>query len=196
MTSNVAYRLNHDQDSTSASDGISRYGAYLRLNAHKFAAAFEYANAADFAAVAFEVATAPIMTPAYAQEHRRIITTRLAPFSEHLIARVELVTGRPDALRAPAFRGESRWYGWPTSASAFGAHSYLPDSDDIAERSYLLTSTTAHFALTAAELPLPAGPDDEIELHAMRALEIVIDQLNDVLNPIIAALERDGMGAR
>jgi hypothetical protein len=186
----VAYRLNHDHDTDRASDGISRYGSYLRLNIDKFAFAFEYANAADFAAVAFEIATGPIMSPAYAVAHRRIITAHLSPYSEHLIARVELADGRPAALRAPDFRGESRWYGWPTSADAFGARSYLPESDDIVERSYLLTSTTAHFTLTTGQLPLPAGPDDEIELHAMHAMEIVVDALNDVLNPILAALDR------
>ncbi|WP_157255128.1 hypothetical protein [Nonomuraea typhae] len=186
----VAYRLNHDFDSTGASDGISRYGSYLRLNAHKFAYAFENANAADFAAVAFEIATSPIMSPAYAEAHRRIITARLSAYSEHLIARVELVTGRPEALRAPAFRGESRWYGWPTSADSFGARSYQPESDDIVERSYLLTSTTASFTLPATELPLPAGPEDEIELHAMHAVEIVVGRLNEVLAPLLAALDR------
>ena len=78
----------------------------------------------------------------------------------------------------------------PPARCRVGERSYLPKGDDIAERSYLLTSTTACFALAVEQLPLPAGPDDEIELHAMHAMEIVTDALNDVLIPILVALDR------
>ncbi|MFE0147898.1 hypothetical protein ACFWY5_12180 [Nonomuraea sp. NPDC059007] len=81
----------------------------------------------------------------------------------------DLVTGRPAALRAPGFRGKSRWHGWHTRGGAFDDRFYAPESVDILRRSYLLTYTTASFALAAEQLPLPAGPEDEIECTPWRS---------------------------
>ncbi|MEU0521959.1 hypothetical protein [Streptosporangium sp. NPDC006007] len=77
-TTGTAYRIDHDTDSDRASDGISRYSAYVRQNAGKFSWAFEERDAVEFAAVAFEIASSPIMSPGYVLDHPRILATRLS----------------------------------------------------------------------------------------------------------------------
>jgi hypothetical protein len=59
MTAPLAW-IDHEHDRASASDGVSRYGAYLRQRADWFRD--EY-SPASFAATAWQVATSPVMSP-------------------------------------------------------------------------------------------------------------------------------------
>jgi hypothetical protein len=59
MTSPLLW-IDHEHDRTSASDGVSRYGAYLRQRAAWFR---DLDTPAQFAATAWRVATSPVMTP-------------------------------------------------------------------------------------------------------------------------------------
>lgn len=63
----------YDQDL--ASDGVSRYGAYLAHHRRQFACDGEpTTDAGEFAAAAWRIAQPPIMVPAYVSIHGRVQT--------------------------------------------------------------------------------------------------------------------------
>jgi hypothetical protein len=69
--------IDHDHDRASASDGVSRYGAYLRDHAELFdpwqeAPGEVTGDPVEFAAAAFKVATGPIMAPGFVRWHGRV----------------------------------------------------------------------------------------------------------------------------
>jgi hypothetical protein len=60
--------FNESYDRDRASDGVSRYGVYLRQNADRFAGWDESPVTCDpvaFTAAAWQVATSPVMTPPF-----------------------------------------------------------------------------------------------------------------------------------
>jgi hypothetical protein len=69
--------IDYDYDRTSASDGVSRYGAYLRDHAELFdpwqeAPGQVTGDPVEFAIAAFRVATGPIMAPELVRWHGRV----------------------------------------------------------------------------------------------------------------------------
>jgi len=73
--------IDHDHDRNNASDGVSRYGAYLRDHAHLFdpwqeAPGEVTRDPVEFAIAAFQVATGPIMAPGFVRRHGRVCDYR------------------------------------------------------------------------------------------------------------------------
>src|SRR2546422_328484 len=66
-------------DRSRASDGISRYGAYLRNSADEFRSCWDgaVADPIQFAAAAWRNATGPIMGPGYAEIRADINSVRI-----------------------------------------------------------------------------------------------------------------------
>ncbi|MEV8634316.1 hypothetical protein AB0395_21940 [Streptosporangium sp. NPDC051023] len=178
------YDLNHEDDRASASDGVSRYGAYLRLHVQEFAYALEERDAADFAAAAFKVASPPILT-GYLRSHPRILSTTLGGQQGCLIAHIHLAGPRPD------WPGIGAWRDW--ERDSYSDAYFAPDAYDLSERKhrYLLTRFELHETLLREE-DLPACPAEGEDLApaAHDVLAVVIPALNRVVGPILPLLEK------
>jgi hypothetical protein len=169
----------HDHDQ--ASDGVSRYGAYLRDRADRFASCDD---AGDFAALAWEIATVPIMSPGYVRKGwPRIQGVSFGYHEDGLLARVEIVAPLPDELAR--LRGYQSW-DWETG------NYWEPGEETLSRMPALLTTVTSLHVIQcdryAALAPaFPSTPDTAAAKATVRAL---VGALNELLRPIMDALER------
>jgi hypothetical protein len=70
----VAFSTNDAYDRDMASDGRSRYGAYLRQKADMFRDGDDWTeNSVRFALTAWQIAQSPIMAPGYVRSHPRVL---------------------------------------------------------------------------------------------------------------------------
>ena len=92
-------------DRKRASDGLSRYGAYVKQNLSGFAecwdGTFEAGLPVHFAVQAWRVATGPIMAPGFVRYHRRVLSVRL-DYSYWRRVRAGGGTGRPPSATPTA----------------------------------------------------------------------------------------------
>jgi hypothetical protein len=100
-----------DYDGEYASDGVSRYGAYLRSRAGYFRDMDGelVTDPLRFAAAAWEIATGPIMAPPYVRSHPRVLYAVPEFDDEQRLAMVVWLAGP-----VPPGTGELRahWRGW------------------------------------------------------------------------------------
>jgi hypothetical protein len=194
-----AFWIDADYDTEHASNGNSRYGAYILQNLDGFTecwdGTWDTALPVHFAAQAWRVATGPIMAPGYVHHHARVLSARL----EHnyadasLAANVELITPWPQALRQSIewMQQTDRgwWHDWPTTLS----DTYIdPGEEDVSKRPYLLASAVLRFTVPGGQLPdsPSAGhTDDELVGRAMQSVAAVVVALNRIVGPVIRTLE-------
>jgi hypothetical protein len=181
--------IDPDYDRAQASDGQSRYGAYLRDKARLFDP-FQDApdgvttDPVEFAIAAFRVATGPIMSPGLVRWHPRVCGYGTEPSEDgdRLVVSVTLATQAP--LRLPGWS----WRGW----------------DRGYRDRYLEPEDRGPVALGRLELRWPVGSD---QLHrptrprvpgrpnlvdATTAVAIVVGSANHTAGPVLAALEAGG----
>lgn len=184
-----AYRIDHQYDIDNASDGVSRYGAYIRQRRYMFTDALEDQSRTEFAAVAWQIARGPIMSPPYVRAHPQILDETICRSETGLVARVNLATGPPAELCFPTWRRAREWAGWP--ATAHGGHFYVPEADEV-RQPYLLTTTTALIPMSCPDLRLPVEGDTRelLVAGAKSAVELLLEQLNEALIPLIGQIER------
>lgn len=100
-------------DREHASDFESRYGAYLRQNTGLFVIdpdEGQTQSRLEFAASAWRIAQAPVMSPPYVSAHPRVLSAEpVWDFDGRLAVAVDIATDVPQELSA-ALRG--RWIGW------------------------------------------------------------------------------------
>src|SRR5262249_62086415 len=91
----AAFWVDRDYDRSHASDGISRYGAYLRDAA--FEPWTDHDQAVEWAAFAWERATGPVMSPGYVRYYPRVLGARLERrgWGGRLAAAVAFGSARP-----------------------------------------------------------------------------------------------------
>jgi hypothetical protein len=177
-----------DSDRTSASDGQSRYGAYLRDHARLFDP-FQDApdgvtrDPVEFAMAAVRVATGPIMSPGFVRWHPRVCGHDTEQSDDGLLV-VSVTLAAPAPVRLPGWA----WRGW--------------------ERGYrdrfLEPQDRGPVALTRLELRWPLGSE---QLHrptrprvpgrpnlvdATSAVALVVGSVNHTAGPVLAALEAGG----
>jgi hypothetical protein len=111
-------------DRDNASDGRSRYGAYIRQGAFEPQAGSD--PAVELAVFAWRQATGPVMVPGYVRCHRRILSERLerSDWDGELLACVDLLTGVPLALEG--MHGWRRGTHCPRRPAATGAQWRMP----------------------------------------------------------------------
>jgi hypothetical protein len=120
MTTRTAFCRNDCYDRDQASDGVSRYGAYL---AQKHSMFLDYdqeptSSRWEFAAAAWQIAQSPIMSPGYVTPHPRVQSADVTWDDEgHLAITVTIVLpDLPQGTQMPRARGWSydsisdRWY--------------------------------------------------------------------------------------
>ncbi len=197
----AAFWIDEEYDRDQASDGISRFGAYVRKAtwlAECWDGTWEDPSTrqARFAASAWSTATGPVMAPGYVRHHPRVLTGEVASNSWDgtLNGVVRLVTPWPQPLaQSHAWHSADTWWeDWPTQPYGGDTVYYRePDDDEVAARRYLMASATLIFPLSASALPAaPAGPCDDLEDRAREAVRVLTRGMNGVVAPVIEILER------
>ncbi|GAA1526543.1 hypothetical protein GCM10009678_05030 [Actinomadura kijaniata] len=197
------FRLNEYDDREMASDRVSRYGSYLRLNKAKFADDWTddkaiTTSAAEFTAAAWEVATGPIMSSPYLEwlpDRIRDIDTYFSEDDGSLIVRIEVAVPRPPELLA--LRG---WREWDRSARYGYSGYFTPEDRMLKHGPAMLTSTLLLIRVPDQALTRPQADPDSPELPdtttaktaVWRLAEWLEEQLIDVLQALKAAEAGNG----
>ncbi|WP_021592038.1 hypothetical protein [Actinomadura welshii] len=179
------FRFHDIDDRERASDGVSRYDAYLRQNIDRFADSDERVTTDPglFSRAAWEVATSPIMSPPYLDSTAERVQSVTFAFSEHdgsLIGRVQLAVPRPAALAG--MRGFADWDRWNG-----GYHE--PYDDAVARCPAMLTSTMLLFTIETGDLWRPQRAPDLDVRDAKRAVKRLAAVLDARLSPVVRALD-------
>ncbi|WP_214321928.1 hypothetical protein [Nonomuraea sediminis] len=173
-----------DQDFDRDRDG--RYAVHVRKNL----AEFEFGDIAPvrFACAAWRLATPPSLSPGYVRWDRRILEAACVrnTWDGTLNARVRLVSPLPEELtRSRTWWRDRGWQGWPET---FGQY-VEPTQQDLARSPFLRATLLVEVPVPLADLPPePEGPHDAVEQSAERALVVLVRELNDLINPILAQL--------
>jgi hypothetical protein len=176
-------------DRTGASDGVSRYGAYLRGHAELFEPWHGEQtpdritrHPGDFATAAFQVACGPIMSPGYVCWHPRVLDFEVGygenPDPDRLVISLTLGIALPMWLGSP-------WWSWTTY---MGREWSEPDET----RHAALASLRLRWPLPVATLPRPRPPTrlGEPNLADARAsLRALVAEINATAGPVLARLE-------
>jgi hypothetical protein len=195
----AAFWIDHDYDRENASDGVSRFGAYVRQSS-MFADSWDgtwddpQIRQARFAEAAWATATTPVMSPGFVRRHPRVISAavQLNAWDATLAGCVQLVTPWPHALASSrGWQRDVSWQDWPTETLG-GVRWREPDEHELTGHAYLMASAWLVFPLHApAGLPpAPSGPDDSVEAAAREAVAILVRAMNAFVVPVIQTLER------
>jgi hypothetical protein len=189
----MLFRFHDAADRERASDGVSRYGVYLRQHADRFD--WEEPVTTDpalFSRAAWEVATSPIMSPPFLDWTAERVQEVAFSLSEHdasLIARVQVAVPRPAALAD--VRGFAEW----DRGERWNRGYFEPYGDALARRPAMLTSTTLLFAIPRCELYAPQNAPELTVRDAKQAVKRLAAVLDERLAPIVAALDAAPAGA-
>ena len=181
--------VNADWDRSRASDGVSRYGVYLRGHAELFDLSWEEdayggitRDAGEFAVAAFRVATGPIMSPGYVGWHPRVLDHQVShgdnPEPGRLICQVTLAVSLPLRLGSP-------WWSW---TQYLGRDWCEPDED----RHAALASLVLRWPLPIASLPRPDRPARSGVPNlgdAKASVRVLVAAINATAAPVLATLE-------
>jgi hypothetical protein len=175
-------------DRARASDGVSRYGAYLRGHPEAFAPCYGPGaggialDAGEFAAAAFGVATGPIMSPGYVGWHPRVLDHMVSrgddPEPGRLVCQVTLAISLPRWLGAP-------WRSW----TQYLGRDWAEPGDD---RHAALARLELRWPVPVTSLPRPGTPTTPGEPNlrdAKAAVAALVAQVNATAGPVLAELE-------
>ena len=191
----TAFWIDRHYDRERASDGISRYGAYLRDAS--FEPWTDHDQSVEWAVFAWRRATGPVMSPGYVRYHPRVLAARLerGGWDGGLVARVDLVSSWPEQLKPALARAlrlgdrDAYWQDWPTEYRGGDTVSYYePGEADIAARPYLLATLSLHFTVASAALPEPPATSAALLGAAQQAVAVVMAELNRIVGPVLATL--------
>jgi hypothetical protein len=170
-----------------ASDGLSRFGAYVRQRAHLFVFDWEPLSPAGFASEVWAIAGSPVMSPGYVRVRHDVsgIYCRCADDSFGLVVDVH--------LRLP-WPVEPGWASWQrlSDPDEDGQTLVAPDEDLLA----VLATATVQVPVAEELLPEPgrfAGHDLTI---AKRAVGVICRQVNTHAGPVVDRIRSDAMAAR
>jgi hypothetical protein len=193
MTAHAATRgrvcwVDADWDRARASDGVSRYGAYLRGHTEEFAPLYGpdaggiTLDPGEFAAAAVRVATGPIMSPGYVRWHPRVLDHTVShgqdPDPGRLVCQVTLAISLPLWLGAP-------WWSWTQHP---GRDWWEPGDD----RHAALARLELRWPLATSALPRPSTPavPGQPNLRDARAsVGALVAVINATAGPVLATLE-------
>jgi hypothetical protein len=197
----AAFWIDQEYDRDQASDGISRFGAYVRQStalAECWDGTWDdpATRQVQFAAAAWSTATGPVMAPGYVRHHPRVLTGTVTcnAWDGTLNGVVRLVTPWPQPLaQSRAWHpADCGWDDWPTRPYGGDTVYYRePGDDETAARRYLMASAALIFPLSARALPTaPTGPRDDLEDRAREAVRVLTRAMNGVVAPVIEILGR------
>lgn len=190
-----AFWIDYAYDRDQASDGVSRYGAYVRQSSSIAECCRDdgydgQVRQARFAVAAWETATSPVMSPGYVRRHPRLISARVEfnAWDATLTGSAELITPWPQSL--VSLPSSASWSDWPCESRGDREVYREPDDDELAAHSYLMASARLQFPLRHLPVRLPSSPFSQrfcVEPARMAAEALVI-AMNAVITPVIRAL--------
>lgn len=179
--------LNDFHDRENASDGYSRYGAYLASRRDQLLAWTDGACHPELecAAWCWSVATSPVMSPAYANEPRDVESTHI--WADNELATLVAQGGGEDGFRLPA----SGWVaelGWANGRGGHVDNTY-PGSRPTAYTRVKLTAAIGHDGIPPTALEYGTRSQRENVDVAKATLRYLTTRLNDTFGPMIQHLE-------
>ena len=203
-TAPEAFWVDRAYDREYASDGISRYGAYLRDAA--FEPWTDHDQVVEWAVFAWERSTGPVMSPGYVRYHPRVLSAQLerSGWDGSLVAGVTLVSCWPEQFTRALARSvsfgdkDSYWQDWPTEYRGGTSCYFEPSEADVAARPYLLTTLSLRFTMPSAALPQPPATLAARLSAGQQAVAAVVAGLNRIVGPVLAAVlgPTSGMAGR
>lgn len=191
--SQLPFWLDWKYDRANADTGTgSRYGNYLAQLTRLFDEIWYDDPSVEFAAVAWRVATGPIMSPPLVRRHPRIsgVSVGRSDWNGEMTADVNLVSPRPAALHNAETASGGYYRG--LHRNAWDEYDGIGE-DDLTRNAYLLTEVRLLWQLPAGTLPtikeVPTG-SDAIFRQAVECLKALAGALNREVGPIIERLER------
>ena len=189
----TAFWVDRDYDCEHASDGISRYGAYLRDAT--FEPWTDDGQAVEWAVFAWRRATGPVMSPGYVRYHPRVLAARLerSGWDGGLVAGVDLVSSWPEQLKTALTTGlrlgdrDAYWQDWPAEWRGDAISYYEPSEADVAAWPYLLAILSLQFTVPSATLPEPPASSAALLSAGQQAVAVVMAELNRIVGPVLSA---------
>jgi hypothetical protein len=193
------FRLDREYDRDYASDGHSRYGAYLNQSQ----ATFEEIIQDDpddptvpFTSAVWRIARGPIMVPPFVASPPRVLSAQLerSEWNGQAILNVDLIGERPEALRG-ARPEDGGWYrSWP---QRFGGEYESVGAHDLESGAYLLTTVQVLRRVPAGFLPrvdtVPTRGRALLD-QAVEAVEAVVRLMNREIGPLLDQLDGKAAG--
>ena len=183
--------IDSEYDRANASDGQSRYGAYIRQAS--FDPWTDDCRHIELAIFAWQQATGPVMAPGYVREHPRVIRAQLdrSDWDGSLLATVDLVTSQPKHLRwMRSDDDRGLWRDWPHEGRSGQERYREPDSDELASSPYLLTTASLRFTVPSGGLPQPHEDGADIET-CQQSVAVLVRELNLIVRPVLARIEEN-----
>ena len=188
----AAFWIDRDYDRSLASDGISRYGAYLRDAT--FEPWTDNDQAVEWAAFAWRRATSPVMSPGYVRYHPRVLAAQLerSSWDGSLAVGVNLVSPWPEEIKTPLASSvrlgerDAYWQDWPTESRGGITCYYEPSEADVVARPYMLATLSLQFTVPSAELPEPPATSADLLSAGQQAVAVVVAELNRIVSPVLA----------
>lgn len=183
--------IDREYDREYASDGVSRYGAYVRQATFK--PWTDEGQHVELAVYAWDRATTPVMSPGYVRQHPGILSAQLArsDWDGSLIAQVDILTGQPQQFRngLPG-PGDGWWRSWPSEHCIASDREiyYEPGGEDLARSAYLLASVSLRFPIPSGDLPY-ASAYPQLAYAADEAVTVVVRELNRIVGPVLRRVE-------
>jgi hypothetical protein len=177
-----------------ASDGASRYGAYLRARAHLFAGEGTPPDAVAFTILAWQIASSPVMSPGYVQLRPDIhaITCQHSEEPGALVADLEVRLRWPTQLHGS--RPLAGWRTWALEDDWGGPPPrYVEPGDD---QPALLVTAHLWVPIPEASLRRHTLPGDVNVAAAKRAVAAVCRHVNTAAGPVVTAVRGCGQGGR
>ena len=175
--------VEEDFDWNYASDGASRFGAYLRQREHWFSEDGDPLDAIDFALSAWRVASAPVMSPGYVQLSADIhrVCFDYDHDSEELTGRVEVRLPHPAQVRDMRLSG---WRDWTPRRPWSDVPSPLEEPE---RRPALLFAALFVVTVPVDRLPTPKRPGADVAL-AKAAVQELVRGVNKAAGPDVSSL--------
>jgi len=177
--------IDREHDRAAASDGVSRYGAYLRDHAGLFDPWGEApdgvtADPVEFAIAAFTIATGPIMSPGYVRWHGRVHDHHAGRSEDDGRLLLSVTLAVPSPLRLAW-----SWRGWERDF-----HDRYREPDDRRPTGLCRLELRWPVATDLLALPASAKVASIPNLRdATRAVRVLVEQVNTTVGPILAKLE-------
>jgi hypothetical protein len=170
-------------------DSAARYAEMVRRELDQFSDTLDDIAPVAFACIAWRLAIAPALVPAYVGWHRRILSAACDrnEWDGSLTVHIDLVAPLPTPLTASRTWWHDRgWRGWPEVLGQY----VEPTAQDVTRNPHLRATLRLDAPVPLAGLPMPPDDPDEVETAAHRAVTVLVRELNDLVGPVIDQLDQ------